>query len=196
MCIRDRGYTVSGFIPGAYGAEFLIFNNTDTVISLDETTGNYLRIQGVTFTQNSDKVLTLNDFFNENSDLSNIDHLDKNPLESPIRAKKQYFDIASSRSTYGTNSFSIDAKYIQNSDAAKELMGWLIDKTIRARKSIGLSIFGGSILQLGDIIQISMSDASGIDSMVSLDKRFVVYSIEYSRNSEGPETTVFVSEVF
>ena len=192
---KIKGYTVSGFIPGAYGAEFLIFNNTDTVISLDETTGNYLRIQGGTFTQNSDKDLTLSDFFNENSDLSDVDMLDKNPLESPVRAKKQYFDISSSRSTYGTNSFSIDAKYIQNSDAAKELMGWLIDKTVKPRKSVGLSIFGGSILQLGDIVQISMSDASGIDSSVSSDKRFVVYSIEYSRNSEGPETTVFVSEV-
>jgi hypothetical protein len=74
-------------------------------------------------------------------------------------------------------------------------MGWLIDKTVKPRKSVGLSVFGGSILQLGDIVQISMSDASGIDSSVSSDKRFVVYSIEYSRNSEGPETTVFVSEV-
>jgi hypothetical protein len=192
---KMKGYTVSGFIPGAYGAEFLIFNNTDTVISLDETTGNYLRIQGVTFTQNSDRVLTLNDFFNDNSDLSDVDRLDKNPLESPIRSKKQYFDIASSRSTYGTNSFTIDTKYIQNSDSAKELMGWLIDKTIKPRKSVGLSVFGGSTIQLGDIVEISMSDNSGIDSVVSSDRRFVVYSISYSRNSEGPETIIYLSEV-
>lgn len=192
---KMKGYTVSGFIPGAYGAEFLIFNNTDTVISLDETTGNYLRIQGVTFTQNSDKVLTLSDFFNENSDLSNVDRLDNNPLESPVRAKKQYFDISSSKSTYGTSSFSIDAKYIQNSDAAKELMGWLIDKTVKPRKSLGLAVFGGSVIQLGDIVQVSMSDSSGVDSIVGADKRFVVYSIGYSRNAEGPETVIYVSEV-
>jgi hypothetical protein len=192
---KIKGYTVSGFLPGAYGAEFLIFNNTDTVISLDETTGNYLRILGVTFTQNSDRVLTLSDFFNENSDLSNVDRLDKNPLESPTRAKKQYFDIVSSRSTYGTNSFTINAKYIQNSDAAKELMGWLIDKTIKSRKSVGLSIFGGSVLQLGDIVKISMSDSSGTDLSVASDKRFVVYSISYSRDAEGPETIVYLSEV-
>ena len=192
---KVKGYTVSGFVPGAYGAEFLIFNNTDTVISLDETTGNYLRIQGVTFTQNSDRTLTLGDFFNENSSLSDVDRLDKNPLESPVRAKKEYYDIVSSRAAYGVNSFTIDAKYIQNSDAAKELMGWLIDKTIKPRKSIGLSIFGGSLIQLGDIVQISMSDDAGVDSLVASDKRFVVYSIEYTRNSEGPETVVFASEV-
>jgi hypothetical protein len=190
-----KGYTVSGFIPGAYGAEFLVFNNTDTVISLDETTGNYLRIQGVTFTQNSDKVLTLGDFFNDNSNLSDVDRLDKNPVESPIRAKKQYFDIVSSRSTYGTNSFAIDAKYIQNSDAAKELMKWLINKTIKPRKSVGLNIFGGVTLQLGDIVQISMSDNAGTDLVVSEDKRFVVYSISYNRNSDGPETVAYLSEV-
>lgn len=165
------------------------------MISLDETTGNYLRIQGVTFTQNSDKILTLKDYFNENSDLSNVDQLNKNPLESPIRAKKQYFDIASSRSTYGTNSFAIDAKYIQNSDAAKELMGWLIDKTIKPRKSIGLNLFSGVILQLGDIVQISMADSDGVNLVDSQDKRFVVYSIQYDRSVSGPETIVYLSEV-
>jgi hypothetical protein len=192
---KIKGYTVSGFIPGAYGAEFLVFNNTDTVISLDETTGNYLRIQGVTFTQNSDRVLTLADFFNENSDLSDVDRLDKNPLQSPTRAKKEYFNIASSRSTYGVNSFSIDAKYIQNTDAAKELMGWLITKTLKPRKSVGLSLFAGSILQLGDIVQITMSDSDGAELLVSSDKRFVVYSIEYNRNASGPETIAYLSEV-
>lgn len=124
-----------------------------------------------------------------------MDRIDKNPVESPIRAKKQYFDIVSSRSTYGTNSFAIDAKYIQNSDAAKELMGWLIDKTIKPRKSVGLNIFGGAILQLGDIVQISMSDNAGTDLVVGEDKRFVVYSISYNRNSDGPETVAYLSEV-
>lgn len=192
---KIKGYTVSGFIPGAYGAEFLVFNNTDTVISLDETTGNYLRIQGVTFTQNSDRVLTLKEYFNESSDFSNVDYLDKNPLESPTRSKKQYFDITSSKSTYGTNSFTIDAKYIQNADSAKELMGWIITKTIKPRKSIGLSVFAGSVLQLGDIVQISMSDADGLDLIVDEGKRFVVYSTTYSRSADGPETTVYLSEV-
>lgn len=192
---RIKGYTVSGFIPGAYGAEFFIFNNTDTVISLDETTGNYLRIQGVTFTQNSDKVLTLDDFFEDNGNLSDVDRLDKNPFESPLRVKRQHYDIVSSRSAYGTSSFTIDAKYIQNSDAAEELMGWLVDKTIRPRKSIGIKVFGGLLLQLGDIVQISMSDIDGTDNLVSSDKRFVVYSINYSRNSDGPETIIYLSEV-
>jgi hypothetical protein len=43
-----QGYVVSGYMPSAYRAEFLIFNATDTALSLDESSGNYLRIQGVT----------------------------------------------------------------------------------------------------------------------------------------------------
>jgi hypothetical protein len=192
---KVKGYTVSGFIPSAYGAEFLIFNNTDTVISLDETTGNYLRILGVTFTQNSDRVLTLADFFNKNSSLSDVDNLDKNPISSPTRAKERYYDIQSSKSAYGVSSFAIDAKYIQNVDAANELMSWLIDKTIRPRKSVGVKVFGGSLIQLGDIVTINYTDSNSVNLISPPDKRFVVYSIEYSRNFDGPDSTIYLSEV-
>lgn len=190
-----KGYTVSGFIPSAYGAEFLVFNNTDTVISLDETTGNYLRIQGVTFTQNSDRTLTLDDFFNKNSDVRSLETLDKDSALSISKTKKMYFDAKASRSAYGTNAFAIDAKYIQNSDSAKELMGWLISKTLKPRKSVGLNVFSGSTIQLGDIVQINLKDDSGLDLVVDSGKRFVVYATEYSRNSEGPETLIYLSEV-
>jgi hypothetical protein len=191
---KTRGYTVSGFMPNAYGAEFLIFNHTDTVISLDETTGNYLRIQGVTFTQNSDRKLTLDDYYKYNSDLSNVDYV-VSATNSPFKSEKEYFDIRASRATYGTNEFSLNAKYIQTEDAARDLMGWIISKTIRPRKSIGMSVFAGSVLQLGDIVQIFWTDDSGIDQLVARDKKFVVYSIEYSVDPTGPNTTVYVSEV-
>jgi hypothetical protein len=62
---KEKTYTVSGFRAGAYGAEFLIFNNTDKSIVLDETSGNYLRIIGITFTQNTSNVLTVDDYFKE-----------------------------------------------------------------------------------------------------------------------------------
>jgi hypothetical protein len=181
-------------MPNAYGAEFLVFNHTDTVISLDETTGNYLRIQGVTFTQNSDRKLTLDDYYKHNSDLSNVDYV-ITATNSPFKAEKEYFDIRASRATYGTNEFSIDAKYIQTEDAARDLMGWVISKTIKPRKAIGMSVFAGSVLQLGDIVQIFWTDNDGTDQLVSRDKKFVVYSIEYSVESTGPSSIVYVSEV-
>ena len=191
---KVKGYTVSGFMPNAYGAEFLVFNHTDTVISLDETTGNYLRIQGVTFTQNSDRKLTLDDYYKHNSDLSNIDFVTTG-TNSPFKMEKEYFDIRASRATYGTNEFSINAKYIQNEDAARDLLGWVISKTIKPRKAIGMSVFAGSVLQLGDIVQIFWTSDSGIDQLVDRNKKFVVYSTEYSISPDGPSTIVYVSEV-
>lgn len=190
-----KGYTVSGFIPTAYGAEFLVFNNTDTVISLDETTGNYLRIQGVTFTQNSDRTLTLQDFFSKNSDVRSLETLSKESATAASRVRKAAFDAQASKSTYGVNAFTIDAKYIQNNDSAKELMGWLIGKTLKPRKSIGMNVFAGSVIQLGDIVQVDMANNDGLDLIVSPDRRFVVYSIDYARNSDGPETLIYLSEV-
>jgi hypothetical protein len=148
----------------------------------------------VTFTQNSDRKLTLDDYYKYNSDLSNVDYV-LTATNSPFKSEKEYFDIRASRSTYGTNEFSLNAKYIQTEDAARDLMGWIISKTIKPRKSIGMSVFAGSVLQLGDIVQIFWTDDSGIDQLVNRDKKFVVYSIEYSIDPTGPSTTVYVSEV-
>lgn len=191
---KVRGYTVSGFMPSAYGAEFLVFNHTDSVISLDETTGNYLRIQGVTFTQNSDRKMTLDDYYKNNSDFSNVDFV-VTGTNSPLKAQKEYFDLRTSRSTYGKNEFSIDAKYIQNEDSARDLMGWLASKILKPRKAIGMSVFAGSIVQLGDIVQIFWTDDQGIDQLVDRNKKFIVYNIEYQLSGDGPSSTLYVSEV-
>jgi hypothetical protein len=191
---KVKGYTVSGFMPNAYGAEFLVFNHTDSVISLDETTGNYLRIQGVTFTQNSDRKLTLDDYYKYNSDLSNVDYV-VSGTNSPFKAEKEFFDIKASRATYGTNEFSLNAKYIQTEDAARDLMGWVISKTIKPRKSVGMNVFAGSVLQLGDIVQIFWTDDDGTDQLFDRNKKFVVYSIDYTISPTGPTSTIYVSEV-
>ena len=53
----NKSFITSGFIAGAYGAEFLVFNTTDTTINLDAETGNFLRIQGVAFTQDTTKAV-------------------------------------------------------------------------------------------------------------------------------------------
>jgi hypothetical protein len=69
---RLKGYTVSNFFAGAYGAQFLIFNATDTALSLDSASGNYLRIQGVTFTQESSNELTVDEYFEKYSNPSTL----------------------------------------------------------------------------------------------------------------------------
>jgi hypothetical protein len=191
---RVKGYTVSGFRAGAYGAEFLIFNATDTIITLDQTNGNYLQIQGITFTQQSSDSLTVDKYFSKNSDFSNPQFIGNNLISSPFKVKKDYEDIKLSRMTYGKKDFSLDVEYIQTDDDANNLMKWIISKIMKPRKSIGVKVFSMPILQLGDIVSVDYNQ-NGIDIVGSADKRFVVYNIEYSKSKDGPDMSVYLSEV-
>jgi hypothetical protein len=189
---KIKGYTVSGFRAGSYGAEFMIFNATDTALSLDETTGNYLRIQGVTFTQESNGELTVDEYYSKNSSLSDPIIEGSNVIVSPFKINKEYEDIKLSRMTYGKKDFSIQTAYIQTQDQANSLMKWLLSKIIKPRKSIGVKIFANSTIQLGDIVSVKYTK-DNIQKIAN--DRYVVYYIEYSKGTEGPDMTVYLSEV-
>jgi len=191
---RLKGYTVSGFKAGSYGAEFLIFNSTDTALSLDESSGNYLRIQGITFTQQSDSDLTVDEYFSKNSDLSDIQPSQTSLVASPFKIAKDYQDIKLSRMTYGKKDFSLQVPYVQSYDDAENLMSWVIKKIMKPRKSIGLKIFANPLIQLGDIVAVDYIE-NGIDKAGTKDSRFVVYNIEYSKDGNGPDMKIFLSEV-
>jgi len=192
---RIKGYTVSGFRAGSYGADFLIFNNTDSALALDSTSGNYLRIQGVTFTQQSDNELSVDEYFERVGNLSDPEFIGDVLLRSPEVAKEKYRDIKLSRLTQGRNSFSIDAKYIQSQDTADSLMTWLTEKIMKPRKSVGVEVFGLPILQLGDIVQIQYKNENGVEEISPESSRFVVYYMDYDRKEDGPSMNVYLSEV-
>ena len=192
---RIKGYTTSGFIADSYGAEFLIFNATDTALSLDETSGNFLRIQGVTFTQDTTHELTVDEYFKKRGNLSDPEFQGSSLIFSPLVEKAKYDEIRQSRMIYGKNEFSIDSIYIQTDDDAQALMGWIINKVMHPKKSVGVNLFSIPTMQLGDIVTINYKDSSGLD-LVALDSsRFVVYNIEYSRNNNGPSMTTYLAEV-
>jgi hypothetical protein len=191
---RLKGYTVSGFRAGSYGAEFLVFNSTDTTLNLDSTSGNYLRIQGITFTQESDVDLTVDEYFSKNSNLANPELVGSTLISSPLKVKKDYQDIKLSRMSYGKKDFSLDVPYIQSHDAAENLMSWVINKIMKPRKSVGVKIFANPMIQLGDIVNLDYVDNS-VEMVSSKNSRFVVYNIEYSKDQNGPSMTVFLSEV-
>ena len=192
---RIKGYTVSGFQADSYGAEFLIFNATDKALALDDTTGNYLRIQGITFTQDTTHELTVDEYFKKRSNLSDPEFAKDRLLYSPTIEKKRYNDIKVSRMIYGKNEFSIDSPYIQTQDAAESLMGWIIDKTMVPKKSIGIDLFAIPTLQLGDIVTINYKNSSSLDLVTDDETRFVVYNIQYEKSENGPNMTVYLSEV-
>jgi hypothetical protein len=180
----SQGYVVSNFRSNPYSAEFLIFNATDFALNLDESTGNYLRIQGVTFTQQSAYDLTVEEYFQKNSDLNNY--------ENYTDLNNRFIAIQNSRNTYGKKEFTISGTYIQNIDTANNLMEWMVNKNMHPKKSLGVTIFANPAIQLGDIVKIDYN----IDNVLqNTTARFVVYHMEYSRSSEGPEMKLYLSEV-
>ena len=75
------------------------------------------------------------------------------------------------------------------------MLGWIINKVMVPKKSIGINIFSLPTLQLGDIVTVNYKDLSGLDLVTSSLSRFVIYNIEYSRSESGPNMTVYLSEV-
>jgi len=189
-----KGYAVSGFRARSYGAEFLIFNTTDTTLNLDETSQNYLRVQGVAFTNQSPNNFTVDEYFLKNSDLSDPQFDSTGLVTSVGKIAKNYQDIKASRMLYGRKDFSLDVPYVQSRDDAESLMSWLVQKITKPRKSIGLKIFANPMIQLGDIVKVDYVE-KGINKIDNDNSRFVVYNIEYSKTKDGPEMSVFLSEV-
>ena len=189
-----KGYTVSGFIPTAYGAEFMVFNCTDNILMVGAETGNYLRIQGVTLTDDVASTLTVDDYYNKRADFSNP-VFSGTKLET-IDLYNQYVDIKNSRTTYGIKEFDITAKYIQDQDVANELMGWIISKISKPRKAVGVEVFGVPYVQLGDIVKVDYIDEDNVNQIsLTSDSRYVVYSSEYTYNETGPQQVIYLSEV-
>lgn len=188
---RVRGYTSSGFLAGSYSAEFLIFNAIDKNLNLDDTSGNYLRILGIAFTQDTTRSLKVDDFFKKNSNFVNAIY---DGSLNPQEYQRIYNDIENSRNRYGKNDFTIDAQYVQTDAAAESMMDWIIKKVIKPRKSIGVSTFATPHIQLGDIVTINYTK-DGINIISPTSVRYVVYNIENQKNSSGYSMTIYLAEV-
>jgi hypothetical protein len=75
------------------------------------------------------------------------------------------------------------------------MMDWLVRKIMKPRKSVGISVFGMPILQLGDIVKIDYLSSNGFNEVSDADQRFVVYNIEYTRSLQEVGMNVFLTEV-
>jgi hypothetical protein len=192
-----QSYAIAGFNANPYAAEFLVINVTDSAISLDEQSSNYLRIYGIAPTQQSSHDLTVDEYFSRNSDFSNPQLNDSGTLISPSDSLKKYSNIQNSRITYGKKDFTISGPYIQSESTAKKLMDWMVTKNMskQSRRSVGVEIFANPMIQLGDIVTIDYSDSNSINQISYANARFVVYNIEYKRDFNGPSMTIYLSEV-
>jgi len=192
---RTKDYVISGYTSTAYGAEFLIFNATDSLLDLGTTDYNFLNINGIAFTQDGGGQLTVDDYFKKRSSFSDPELVGNTLVYSPTFEKQQYDKIRISRITYGKNEFSIESDYIQNQDDAELLMDWILKKLMTPKKAVGLNIFATPIIQLGDLVTIDYKNNDNVDMVTLQSTKFLVYNIEYSRSSDGPNMTIYLSEV-
>jgi len=192
---RVKDFTISNYQSNAYGAEFLIFNSTDSLLDLGTTSFNFLNIVGIAFTQDNTNTLTVDDYFKKTSSFSDQELKGNAIVYSPVVEEQKYNTIKNSRIIYGKNEFSIESDYIQTSDDAENLMGWIISKLMQPKKSVGIEMFATPIVQLGDIVTIDYKNNDGVDMVATTNTRFIVYNIEYNRNNSGPSMTVYLSEV-
>jgi hypothetical protein len=190
-----KAYNVSGFYAGAYGAEFLIFNNMDKTINLDDTTGNYLRIYGIAFTQDTTRSLTIDEYLEKVGNLADPKIEDGTVLYNPLVYKEIYDQVKQSRLRYGNVDFAIQSTFIQTSAAAEEMLDWIIKKTYQPKKAVGIEVFGTSNVQLGDIATINYRNSDGKYVLGDPEKRYIVYNIEYSKSSDSKSMTVYLVEV-
>lgn len=192
---RLKGYAISGFYAGSYGADFLVFNCLDTNINLDDTTGNFLRIQGITFTQNTTKTLSVDNYYKRLATLSDPITNNDGTLINPFIQREEYNRIINSRSRYGLNEFTLESPYIQTDDVAEDIFGWTMGKVSVPKILVGINTFATQNLQLGDIIQINYKNNDNLDVISDENKRFVVYNIEYSKNNSDETMTMYLAEV-
>lgn len=188
-----QGYFVSGFTHDAYGAEFLVFNATDKALNLDETSGNYLRIQGVAFTQTNQRSLTMDDYYNEVGSSSDVFTSTMNLLRDPSLAIDEFRDVRIDRGKRGKQEFNLQTEYIQRQDDALDLMGWLSKELTQPRMLIGVNLFPYPIIQLGDVVELDYTDSNGVDFAAG--KRFVVYNIEYDKQPDGLDHKAYLVEL-
>ena len=190
-----RGYTVSGFYAWSYGADFLIFNATDFAVKLDDTAAGFLRIAGVAFTQNTTYTLTVDDLYKKRSNLLDTAVGKDVTLYNPFRVNEDYNELKNSRIKYGRNAFSIESVYLQSTDAAENVFGWIVSKVSKPRLMIGVNTFGMSNIQLGDILKVNYITNEGIYAITNPNKNFVVYQIDYAKGSDGYNNTMYLAEV-
>jgi hypothetical protein len=188
-------YNISGFYAGAYRAEFLIFNNMDKTINVDDTSGNALRIYGVSFTQDTTRSLRIDEYLDKVGNFSDPDIKNGVVLRNPFTYKEIYDKIKHSRLRYGNVEFSVDSPFIQSTSAAENILDWIIKKTYVPKRAVGIRVFGSPNLQLGDVCSINHRNSEGIYVLGSPQDRYVVYNIEYSKSGPDTSMTAYLVEV-
>ena len=144
--------------------------------------------------------MSVDDYYGDNARLDRPDLAGARLTGDPTKYKEQYDEILASRAKYGRQEFeSVSSEYIQDDAVAEDILGWIVNKTKKPRQLIGANLFGVSHMQLGDIVKVDYkvkpTDAQEMEAVTNKDKNFVVYQFDYSKTTDGINTTAYLVEV-
>lgn len=70
-----------------------------------------------------------------------------------------------------------------------------MSKTMRPRQCLGINAFGLQHTELGDIFTLDYKVLDSIDAIADDEKKFVTYQVDYGKDQNGMNMSVYLVEV-
>ncbi len=207
MPIFDRAYSVTHYTADPYNASMMLWAQSDRTIRLtDDMT---LNIYGLTFANNAEQTVKLDDFLTGRSDSASQYVVDNAGLQ--LRNK-----LLANRAAGMTDKIVLESPFIQSREYAEKIFKWLMGFIGTEKTKLSLTMFGIPHIQIGDIVTVDYdmpvkiatraNETENVDpttpeynvTMIPFEdngKRFIVRHISIDRNLDGPTYSVDLVEM-
>lgn len=206
----DRAYTVTHYEADPYKASFMLWSQADDNVIFGDEGNLQLVIVGLTFADNQEQTLKLDDYL-----LGRVPGIapDNNKLNSGLTRRNE---LLAKRLLGQTSSIDLNSVYIQSTDYARKMMIWLNGFIGEERMRLEVKAFGVPHLQIGDIVSVDYNIpylaegeyqpttdwdptkneyAQPTFDFYANDKRFVVRKISMDRTQQGPNYSLSLVEL-
>lgn len=210
--LLDRAFVTTHFTEDSYGATMMVWSHADRPIKFGEPSS--LIIHGLTFADNSEQTLKLDDILTGRNDGA----LTAGSYHKGIDFRNK---LLAQRVSASTLKIDFESMYIQNSNDAQNLMRWLLPWMGQELISVSISAFAVPHIQIGDIVTIdydiplkieknvpifSNSSNGGFEPDMEMykiknvsfngnKKRFIVKRISINRDNRGPQYSIDLDEI-
>lgn len=174
----NPAYNVANYSFSSYGAEFWVFNTSNSSINISQGTALPLSIAGVAINKLNPGEVKLSDYIKTRVGEDNEKAL---LLERNIKK-------------YGSNAYTVSGEYINSMQQANSILSWILENSTKTKKTIAAQVFPNPLLELGDKVRIFYPEL-GYSYTQQGDKVYYIHSISYSVDNEGPKMSISVREI-
>jgi hypothetical protein len=171
-------YYVSDFSASSYGAEFWVFNTSNSNINITSQNNMPLYISGVAINRINPGQTTMSNYL-------------QNRLGEDNERRGL---VERNMSKFGKNNISVAGEYLNSLTQAENILQWVVENSTTPKNVLNADIFPNPLLELGDKIRIFYPDMQ-YNISNQKDKVYYVHSINYSVDGSGPKMSVSVREI-